>query len=188
MAHFCTSFTLRLHRGLHHNHRGAVDGVTSHGQQSLIGLIEWELRYFWTHANLGGDPKKVAGILTGHVGDATKLAFPPQQTVIVELRNTVEMDRVDRDDSTFTKAAERRDHHVTTGREGNRAVKFAGWLVGFSANPLRAEGLRQLLVLLSARRDINITLPRVQDIDGKMRRRAEAEEPDPLALLHFGHA
>jgi hypothetical protein len=43
--------------------------------------------------------RKIPHMGARHIGNATNLPFSPRQPVIIELRNAVEMDGVDRDDA-----------------------------------------------------------------------------------------
>jgi len=60
--------------------------------------------------------KKVAGIGTRHVRDAANLAFAPQQRVVVEARNAVEVDRVDPDDAALAQRSQRVYDDRATGQ------------------------------------------------------------------------
>ena len=98
------------------------------------------------------------------------------------------MDSVDRHHAALAQAAERGNHYIAAGRESHSAVEFNRRFVGLGANPFCPHRLRQLAMRFAARRDIDLALPRVQDFNRQVRRRAEAEQSDALARLHFSHA
>src|ERR1035438_536654 len=93
--------------------------------------------------DLGGQLQEVASVSAGHVGDAADLALAPQQTVVIELRHAIEVDRVDGDDTAFAQAGQRSHYYISAGSEGDGAVEFDGRLVGFASDPFRAQRLGQ---------------------------------------------
>ena len=110
---------------------------------------------------------------------------PHSKPVVIELGNAVEMDGIDRHHAALPQAAERRDHHISAGREGNRPVEFDWWPLGFGANPGRSHRPCQLAMRLSPRRDIDLALPGVQHFNRQVRRSSEAEQSDAFPRLHF---
>src|SRR5208283_713761 len=111
----------------------------------------------------------------------------PQQAVVIEFRHAVKMYSVNRYDAALSQAAERSDHHVAAGSEGHGPVQFDWGFVVFAAHPLRAQRLRQFAMRSPAGRDINLALPRLQNCNRQMRRRAKTEESNPLASSHTRH-
>jgi len=65
-------------------------------------------------------PEEVAGIDTGHVGDAADLALAPEQLVVLEGGHPVEMDG---DDTALAEAGESIDDDFAVEREGHGAVE-----------------------------------------------------------------
>lgn len=167
---------------------GAIDGVLFYGQQSFIRLIERKHRYLWLETDLRGEGQKIASIGAGHVGDATNLAFAPQQAVIVELRHAIKMDGIDGDHASFAKTSEGGDHNVSCRSEGNGAIECDWRLLGFRSNPGRAEGVGKLAMRFSAGGNVDIAFPRLQDSNGKVGRCAEAKQSHALALLYARNA
>ncbi len=72
--------------------------------------------------DFAGDAEEVAGVLAGHVGYAADLAFAPEEAVVVELGDAVEVDGVDGYDASFAEAGEGGDDYVAAGGEGYGAV------------------------------------------------------------------
>src|SRR6185312_12074156 len=85
-----------LAESLRKNDRRAVDCVIFYSLKGFIGLGERERSHFRTQFDLGGKMQKVACVGASHVRDTADLAFSPQQSVIVEFRHAVEVNRVDR--------------------------------------------------------------------------------------------
>ena len=169
------------------NHCRAVDRIALHRRQGLIRLIERKGRDPRLELNLGSQFQKIAGIGARHVRDAPNLPLAPQQLVIIELRYAIKMNRIDGDYSAFAQAAERGDHHLPAGSERNCPIKFHGRLLRLRANPLRSQRFRQFAMRLSPRRHINLAPPRAQHFNRKMRRRAEAEQPNFFSGLNPSH-
>ena len=98
------------------------------------------------------------------------------------------MDGVDRDHPALPQTRERRDHHVAARREGDGAIERTGGRSVSRPDPHRPQRFRQLAVRRAARRDVDLASPGPQHRNRQVRRRAEAEQPDPLAPLHARHA
>ena len=86
------------------------------------------------------------------------------------------------------KLASAASNHVSAGRKGDGAIEFDGRLVGFCAHPFRAQRLGQAAMRGPTRGNIDVALPRVEDFDGEMRGRTEAEQSDALSGLDSGDA
>src|SRR5664279_1788533 len=98
--------------------RCAVDGIVLDREQSFVGLMERELRHLGMKLDLGGNLEEVARVGAGHIRNAANLALAPQQMVVVELGNAIEMNRVNGDDSSLAQTCQGSYHHVSAGREG----------------------------------------------------------------------
>ena len=112
----------RFRRRLGNDDRRTVDGVTLHGRQSFVGLIEGKDRHLGPKINFGGDLEEIPGIGASHVGHATKLPFSPEQTVVVKLGNPIQVNRVDRDHTTFSQTAQSGHDNISAGRKSHGAV------------------------------------------------------------------
>src|SRR5271157_2118518 len=119
--------------------------------------------------DLGRKLQEIAGVRAGHVGDTANLALAPEQAVVIELRNAIEVNGVDGDHTAFSQTGERSHHHISAGREGDGAIQFGRWLVSFGAYPFGSQRLGQAAMRGSSRGDIDVALPRVKDLDRKMR-------------------
>src|SRR5579871_208721 len=139
-------------------------------------------------SNLCREGQKIARICTRHVGHASNLALTPKQFIVVELRNAVEMNRVDRNHSAFPQARKRSHDHVAGRREGHRAIEFNGRLFGLVSHPCGSQRLSELAMRLSSSRNINFAIPRLKHLDRKVRRRAEAEQTNAFSSLNPGYS
>ena len=131
---------------LRNNHRGSVDRVVLQRQQRFVGLLQRE------HGDLGPEPdlarqlKEIAGVGAGHVGDTADLPLTPQQAVVIEFGDAIQMDGVDRHHAALAEARERRDHDIATGGEGDGAVERDRGAVELGSHPIGAQRLGQLAV------------------------------------------
>jgi hypothetical protein len=166
----------------------SVDGIILYGGKRLIRLLQRKYGYLWLQPDVSGDFEKIAGIGSSHVGNAAYLALAPQETVIVEFRNPVEMDGVDGNDASFSQARERGDDDFSAGRESHGTVKLHGWPFGFTAHPLRAQRFRQLAMRRAAGRDIYVAVPRAQNCDPQMGGCTKAEQPNAVSRFHPSHS
>src|SRR5271169_2154966 len=92
--------------------------------------------------DVAGNLEEVAGIGAGHVGDAADLPLAPQQAVVIEFGDAIEVNGVDGNHSTFAQAAERRlrvteKPLLVVGRLGIHA--YGTLLSGAIAAPVRLE-------------------------------------------------
>ena len=71
-----------------------------------------------SQSNLCRNLQKVVGIRTCHICDAADLALSPEQAIVVELRNPIQVDSVDRHYAAFPKASQRRNHDVPVRGKG----------------------------------------------------------------------
>src|SRR5215469_10238774 len=120
---------------LRNDYGGSINGVVLHRNEGLICLVEREDRDFRTQANSCRECQEVTGVRAGHIGNASNLALPPKQRVVIKLRDAVEMDGIDRDHAAFPKASERGHHHIARRSEGHRAIEIDGWLFRFGSHP-----------------------------------------------------
>ena len=74
------------------------------------------------------------------------MPLAPEERIVVELGNTVEVDGVDGDDAAFAQGCEGGEDDVSAGREGDGGVERDGRALGGVANPRGAELAGQLLV------------------------------------------
>jgi hypothetical protein len=132
--------------------------------------------------------QEVAGVGTGHVGDAADLALTPEELVVVEFGDTVEVDGVDGDHAAFAQAGKGGNDDVAAGGEGDGAVEFFWRTVIFCADPSCTERSGEFAVGFAARGNVNLTIPGLQDGDGEMGGGAESEESDAVSFLDAGNA
>ncbi len=107
MENSCISFklsSLPAVFALRHDYGCAVDGIVLHRQQRFVGLVEWKHSDSRLHPDLRGQFEKVASVAAGHVGHTAQLALAPEQTVVIELRDAIKMNRVDRHHAAFAQA------------------------------------------------------------------------------------
>ena len=78
----------------------------------------------------------------------------------------------------------RSDHYISAGCKGDRPIKLNGRLFAFRTDPRRAERFGKLAVRLASSRNINLALPRLQHVNGKMGGCAEAEQADAFSFFH----
>jgi hypothetical protein len=69
-----------------------------------------------------------------------------------------------------------------------RTTRNATWCVVRSTHPRCAEFTRQFAMVLAARHHHDVAAPVLQDLHGKVRRCAEAEQRDPIARCDLGSA
>src|SRR5580700_1509087 len=171
-----------------HDDRRSVDGVMLDGGERLVGLVQGKYGYLWLQPYVGGSFEKVSRVGSSHVCDAADLALAPQQPVVIEFGDTVEMDRVDRDDASFSQAGERRDHDVSAGRKRHSAIEFDRRLVGFTAHPGCSQTGSQLTMGSATRRDVDLAAPGMQNRNRQMRRCAKSEQSNAVARLNAGYS
>ena len=104
------------------NNRGAVDGIVLDGEQRVVHTVERERCGLWSNSQATGDFQEIARVRTRHIRDAAHLALAPQQAIVIEFRNPIQMDGVDRNHTAFAETGERRDHHVAAGSKRDRAI------------------------------------------------------------------
>src|SRR5205807_1403984 len=143
-------------------HRGAIYSVVANREQSFVHFIQRKCSHLRAHPDLGREFQEVPRILPGHVGYAADLPLTPEQRVVIELRDAVEMDCVNRDHTAFPKRRERRDDHIPAWSESERAVEFHGRLVLSIAHPPCTQRLCKLTVAVAASGNVNFAFPRVQ--------------------------
>src|SRR5258708_4957623 len=80
---------------------GSVDSIVLDGGEGFVGLVESENGDLGLESNVGGDLEKIAPVGARHSGPAADLALAPQQPVVVELWDAVEMNGVDGNDAPF---------------------------------------------------------------------------------------
>jgi len=90
-------FTLR------NDYESAVYLIALESKQGFIGVIQGVCLDLGLEMDFGGQGEKISSISASHVGDAAYLALAPEQTVIVEFRHAVEVNRVNGYDSAFSK-------------------------------------------------------------------------------------
>src|ERR1700722_5685793 len=73
----------------------SIPRVVLDRRQRLIRLIERERRNARRDADLARQFEKIPGIRPRHIRHAANLPLAPQQPIVIELRNTIEMNRVD---------------------------------------------------------------------------------------------
>src|SRR5690242_12215624 len=83
--------------------------------------------------------EEVVGVGARHVGDGADLALAPEERVVVEGGDLIEVDGVDGDDAAFAQSRERADDDLAGGSEGDGAVELDGWAGVFVADPFGAE-------------------------------------------------
>src|SRR6267143_3262417 len=158
-----------LARGSHDDHSSSVNRILLECDQSFVGLIERKRRHLRPKADLARDPKEIPGIIASHVRDTSNLALAPKQAIVIELRNPVEVNGVDGYYSSLPQTAKSRYDHIAARGERHGAVKFYGGFIFLAAYPDRPQRSRQLTVPRSSCRHVDLTTPRAQDRDGKMR-------------------
>src|SRR5271166_1613548 len=94
------------------------------------------------------------------------------------------MDCVNRDYAAFSQTAQSGNDHVPAGRKGYGAIQFDGRFLSLVSDPGRTERFGQMAMRSPSRGNVYIAFPGAQNRDGKMRRRAETEQPDSLAMLY----
>jgi hypothetical protein len=172
-----------LHALSRHDDGGAINRVLFHRQQRFVGLIEGEYSNLRLEADLGGEVQKVTGVAASHIGDAAKLAFAPQQAVVVELRHAIEMDGIDGYHSSFAQACQGGNDDISRRGKCDGTIKFNGRLFGLGSNPGGAKGFGELAMGFSASRDVNFAFPSLQYGDHEVSGGAETKESDAFASL-----
>src|SRR5271170_7860330 len=93
----------------------SVDGILFHRDQSFVGLVEWKGSHLGLQTNLARNLEKISSVGPSHVCDTPKLALAPQQAVVVELWNPVQVNGVDGNHSSLAQAGECRYYDIATG-------------------------------------------------------------------------
>ena len=143
----------------------------------FVRLIEWDTRSLW-----GADPMRCASARKSRASARVMLATlriwrsPQSRRVVIELRDAVQMNRVDRHHAAFAQAGERGNHHVAAGRKGHGAIERNGRPVLFSADPCCAERAREFAVRFAAGGNVDLAIPRVQHGDGEVRRKRRSRK------------
>jgi hypothetical protein len=78
--------------------------------------------------------EKIARILPGHVGHTADLSLAPEQLVVVEGGQLIEVNGVDCDYSTFAQGGESTNDNLPAGSERDGAIKLGGRLCVFVAD------------------------------------------------------
>src|SRR5258708_3158622 len=81
--------------------RGCVDSIVLDGGEGFVGLVESENGDFGLETNVGGDLEKIARVGARHISYAADLPLAPQQPVVIEFWDAVEMNGVDGNDAAF---------------------------------------------------------------------------------------
>ena len=102
-------------------------------------MLQRKDRHFRAQVDFGGDPQEVVCVGAGHIRDAANLALAPQQAVVIEFGDAVQVNRVDGDDAAFSQAGERTDHHVAGWGKRDGAIKLDGRTIVLAANPRGAR-------------------------------------------------
>src|SRR5258707_733290 len=106
-----------------------------YSHECFVSLVERKHSRLRPQADARCQVKKVTRISASHVRNATNLPLAPKQRVVIELRDTIQMDSIDRHHAALAQRGERCDHHVTTGRKGDRTIEFHWRLLCFGADP-----------------------------------------------------
>ena len=126
-------------RDLWNHGGGAIHGIVFEQRERVIHLVEREGSHLGLQTNLGGDLQEIARILARHVCHAAHLPFAPQQSVLIELRNAIQMDGVNGHNAAFAQTGQRGDHDISAGSEGNRTIQLHRRFVFLTAHPCCAE-------------------------------------------------
>src|SRR6185437_15209926 len=121
-------------------------------------LVECECRYFRCKPEFGSGPQKITRVVASHVGYAPDLAFAPEKSVVIELRNPIEMNRVDGNHTAFSQTRKGRNDHIAAGSEGHGAIELYGWLIRLGSHPRGAERTGKLLVRFAACRHVHFAV------------------------------
>ena len=98
------------------------------------------------------------------------------------------MDRVNRDDSTFTQTAKRADDYRSARCKSNRTIEFHGRFFILLAYPGNAERGGSLAVRFTARYDIHLTVPGMQNGNGQAGGTSKAKKSNAFARLDARYA
>src|SRR5271163_434552 len=153
----------------------AIDGIVLHRCQRLVCLIQGKYGDLGAKIYRGGDLKEVSSIGTSHIRDTPDLTLTPEQSIIVELGNAIEVNCVDGDHAAFAQARESGDDYISARSKCDRAVEFDWRFVHFVAYPCGSERTGQFSVRVPASRNIDLALPRSQNRNRQMRRGSEAK-------------
>src|SRR5215470_12104100 len=88
--------------GSGNNDNRPIDAVRLQRSQSLVGLRKRKRRHPGLQVDSRGSLKKILRILTRHIGHAANLALAPKQPVVIEFRNSIEVNRIYRCDTAFS--------------------------------------------------------------------------------------
>src|ERR1041385_4131621 len=83
------------------NHRRAIHFIVPDRVEGVVHIRQRERAGVRADADLYRQRDEIAGVLPRHIGDTAELALAPEQRIVIELRDAVEVNRVDRDDPAF---------------------------------------------------------------------------------------
>src|SRR5579863_2796084 len=175
----------RIH--LEDDDSGAAFGFVLHGGEGLVGLRERKCRDRGTETDIARQGEKVARILAGHVGHAAKLAFAPEELVVIEGRNLIEVNGVDGDYASFAQGSQSADHDTSHGRKGDGTVERHGRHGVEVADPGGSGIAGSLLARLVAGDNVDFAIPGAKDLQGDGGGAAVSEEADALTALNASH-
>jgi hypothetical protein len=118
---------------------GASDALCLDRCESIVYAVEREYGCFRPETDLISNLKKIASVGACHIRDAADLPFSPKETIIVELRDSVQMNSVDGYDTAFPQASERSDNDIAAGRVSNRPVQWYRYFVFVTSDPSGSE-------------------------------------------------
>src|SRR5579862_8507601 len=137
-----SSWAARSEEGSGHDHRSAVDRVLLHCTQSLVGLSERKSRHLRMQTDFARDLQEIKCVGASHIGHTADLTLSPQEGVIVELWDAVEVNGIDCDHATLAQARQCRNHDITARRKRNSSIQFHWRLLGLVADPLCSQRRR----------------------------------------------
>src|ERR1019366_7334535 len=94
-----------------------------------VGVFERKRSHFGAKVNLSRNLKEIPRIGTSHIRDAANLTLSPQKVIVVELRNAVEVDRIDHSTPLFLRL---KSAAITTSPAGANVIARSSSTGGLS--------------------------------------------------------
>ena len=162
---------------------GARDGVVFKGVEVLVGVVKREELDVSLDGDFHSELQEVFAILAGIVGDAANHSLVVEQ-VVAEARDGTHVNAAEHKSSALAERLEGRGDDFTGGREDDGGIERNGRLVERVARPFCAKLEGEALMTDVARAGVNVDLPMARDLNGDMRRCAEAIKCEMAAGLN----
>src|ERR1041385_4186118 len=126
-------------------------------------------------ANFSGQFQKIARISASHIGDAAQLPLSPKQAIVVKFGHAIQMNCIDRHNSTFADARQGSNHHIATWCKSYGPIQFHWRLLSRAANPSRTKRFGKFSMRFAPSGYVHFTAPGTEYGDRQMRRRTKTK-------------